>query len=98
MSNRKSAVLCSRVIALSAKGMSGRKIAQELSIDKRTVARILASPEAQRIAAAILHSAGVPEDLTPESTATSEQKAPEPTFPASAPPPLSIRNAYDRKA
>jgi hypothetical protein len=54
MANRKSLVLCSRVIALSAKGMSGRKIARELAIDRRTIRRILESPEAGRVAAMLL--------------------------------------------
>jgi hypothetical protein len=98
MGNRKSLVLCSRVIALSAKGMSGRRIAKELAIDKRTVARILASPEARRIAAAILHNAGMPADLVPGNPQAQQQKEPEANSSAGEPdiPPVSIRDAFRR--
>jgi DNA-binding CsgD family transcriptional regulator len=45
--SNKPAILKARVIEVSATGMSGRKIAQEANINRRTVARILAGPDAQ---------------------------------------------------
>ena len=47
--SNKPAILQAQVIELSATGMSGRKIAQEVNINRRTVARILAGPEARQI-------------------------------------------------
>jgi hypothetical protein len=47
--SNKPAILQSRVIELSATGMSGRKIARGLNLNRRTVARILAGTEAQAI-------------------------------------------------
>ncbi len=47
--SNKPALLQVRVIELSARGLSGRKIARELCINRRTVARILAGPEARSI-------------------------------------------------
>lgn len=49
LGSNKPAILQARVIELSAQGISGRKIAQELSINRRTVARILAGPEARKL-------------------------------------------------
>jgi DNA-binding transcriptional regulator YhcF (GntR family) len=49
LGSNKPTILQARVIELSAQGVSGRKIARELNINRRTVARILAGPEAQRI-------------------------------------------------
>jgi Homeodomain-like domain len=48
--SNKSPILQARVIELSAQGMSGRRIAADLQINRRTVARILAGPDARRIA------------------------------------------------
>lgn len=88
MANKKSSVLQAQVIALSARGKSGRAIARELAIDKRTVSRILGSAEAQRIAGAILREAGVMNE--PEKPPKADPPAPDPD----APPPGSIRAAH----
>jgi hypothetical protein len=48
--SNKPEILQAHVIELSAQGISGRKIARELSINRRTVARILAGPEARKMA------------------------------------------------
>jgi hypothetical protein len=48
--SNKPAILRARVIELSAQGISGRTTAHELKINRRTVARILAGPEAKRMA------------------------------------------------
>jgi IS30 family transposase len=47
--SNKPQIVQAHVIELSATGMSGRKIAQQLNINRRTVARILVGPEARRL-------------------------------------------------
>lgn len=49
--SNKPPILQARVIEMSAQGLSGRRIAACLKINRRTVARILAGPEAQRLVA-----------------------------------------------
>jgi hypothetical protein len=47
--SNKPLILQAQVIEMSAQGMSGRRIALYLKINRRTVAHILAGPEAQRL-------------------------------------------------
>jgi hypothetical protein len=47
--SNKPAILQARVLELSAQGILGRRMALELNINRRTVARILAGPEARSI-------------------------------------------------
>jgi hypothetical protein len=49
MGSNKPAILQARPIELSAQGISDRKIACGLTINRRSIARILAGPEARRM-------------------------------------------------